>query len=594
MRAPGIYRLVWMLHDADNPPRSASRGAIRWQAFTSGDIQLDGGGQPVLSSPLLTNLWYGALVVFGSTFLVVALSHYLRRHAPKGGFFSDSDRAASIFGSVATLFSVLLALVIFLSVEAYTETQSRANAEADSVLEQFQLAQLFPSEDQYAVQSELVCYGRAVKDLEWPVMESLRSSPVVDYWATSIDASIDSVEVLGPRAEAGFQLFLGQTLQRQEERRGRLEGAEGALPTMVWPILFLGAAGILAHLIAYTDSGERSLSQAFQVGVVTFILGSSLLLINALDHPFTAQPGDIKPHKMESSVGVMEQQLSGIIDARNLDATLPCDALGRPKEETPPSRNFPAGSPMDQIVKRGKLIVGSSYNIALFGELDPVSGNIGGFDSDLAKEIAHDLGLREDQVEFVDTLIEDRIPALQEGRVDIVVEAMTITPERQEVVDFSRPYYVAGQSILVPRGNRSISGLRDLAGKDVCVISGSTSIPALTELAPGARLVQAPSPADCVKLVKDGKAGAMSTDDIILAGFASEDPELVLVGGQFTREPYGVGVPKGQTDMLDFVNGVIDRMIEDGSWGRSYYQYLADIPGLPDVADAKRRLLSGS
>ena len=83
---------------------------------------------------------------------------------------------------------------------------------------------------------------------------------------------------------------------------------------------------------------------------------------------------------------------------------------------------------------------------------------------------------------------------------------------------------------------------------------------------------------------------AISSDDIILAGYASRDESLVLVGGQFTREPYGVALPKGHTDMAEFVNGVIQEMIEDGRWGRLYYRYLGDIPGLASVSVAKERL----
>jgi polar amino acid transport system substrate-binding protein len=544
----------------------------------------------MLSSPLVTNLWSGGLIVLLVTALAVWLSLRLRERAPKGGYFNDSDRAAGIFSSIGTLFSVLLALVIFLSVETYSRTQSQANAEADSVLEQFQLAELFPSQDQYAIQSQLVCYGRSVKELEWEIMEDFRSSPTVDYWAASIDARIDSVEIVGPRAVASYQLFLAQTLQRQEERRGRLEGAEGALPSMVWPILFLGAAGILAYLIAYADSAERSMAQAFQVGVVTCLLGASLLLINALDHPFTLEPGRILPEKMQASVDVMQSQLSRSIDSQELDATLPCDRDGLPNDPEPTARSFPPGSTMDQIVRRGRLVVGTSYNIALFGELDPVSGKVSGFDNDVAKEIARELGLREDQIDFVDTLIEDRVPALQEKSVDMVIEAMTITPERAQLVEFSRPYYIAGQSLLVRRGNRSVSSLRDLAGRQVCVIAGSTSIPTLTAQAPRATLVFAPGPMDCVTQVRAGAVDAMSTDDIILAGFAADYDDVVLVGGRFTREPYGVAIPKGQTDMVAFVNEVIEHMIADGRWGRIYYEYLSDIPGLPGVAEAKQRL----
>jgi polar amino acid transport system substrate-binding protein len=515
----------------------------------------------------------------------------LRRYAPRGGYFADSDRAAGIFGSIGTLFSVLLALVIFLSVEKYTETQSHTNAEADSVLEQFQLAELFPSRNQYSIQSQLVCYGRSVRDLEWPVQSDLRSSPVVEYWAGSINAATDAITISGPRAEAGYQLFLQQTLERQSDRRGRLEGAAGALPGMVWPILVIGAIAIVAHLVAYADSRERMASQAFQVGIVTFLLSASLLLINALDHPFSATPGKILPDKMQRSVEVMQEELTRAIDAPNLDATLPCAADGTPAEALPLNPEFPSGSTMDQIVQRGSLTVGVSYNIALFGELDPLSGVVSGFDNELVKEIAREMGFREDQIEFVDILPEERLPALQEGRVDLVVMAITITEERRQIVDFSRPYYIAGQTLLVRRNNRSIGGLRDLAGREVCVIATSTSIPALTERAPQAVLATAPSPGACLDRLLSGQVEVMSTDDIILAGFAAENDGLVLVGGKFTAEPYGVGVPKGKNDMVAFVDSVIDRLIDDGRWGRIYYEYLADIPGLPSVHEARGRLI---
>jgi polar amino acid transport system substrate-binding protein len=491
---------------------------------------------------------------------------------------------------MATLFSVLLALVIFLSVETFQETKSHANAEADLVLEQYQLARLFPASDQYAIQSRLVCYGRSVRDLEWPLMDQQSSSNVVDEWAGSIDASTDSVGVVGPRAEAAFQLFLEHSLQRQGERRGRLEGADGAIPSMVWPILILGALAIVAHLVAYADRGERTLSQVFQVGLVAFLLTASLLLINALDHPYEAQPGRITPDKMARSIEVMEHDLARSIDSPNLAMTLPCEANGSPSHLEPLAPDFPPDSTMAKIVDRGRLVVGVSYNIALFGELDPLSGVVSGFDNELAKEIAREMGFGVGQIQFVDMLPEERLPALQEGRVDLVVMAITITPEREEIIDLSRPYYIAGQTILVRRSNRSISGLRDLADKRVCVITTSTSIPVLTQLAPRAILVPGSSPGDCRDRVVAGAVDAMTTDDIILAGFAAEDDDLVLVGGKFTEEPYGVGVPQGQRDMIEFINGVIRRMIEDGRWGRIYYEHLADIPGLPSVQEAKERL----
>jgi ABC-type amino acid transport substrate-binding protein len=545
---------------------------------------------PLYCWPVTTNIWAGAILVFLAAAFAVYLSVAIRSRSPRGGFFADSERAAGIFNAIGTMFSVLLALVILLSVETYTHTKSNANAEADSVVEQFRLAEFFPSRDQYRVQSQLVCYGRSVVEDEWPLMSEDTSSPVVDEWSRSIDSIVDGVAVRGSKAEVGFELFLSQGLERQAQRRGRLEGAAGTLPSMVWPILILGAVSILIYVVYYADKAERVISQVIQVGLITALLGGSLVLIRALDHPFSDNPGAIQPDKMETSLQFMEGSLSAAIDSDSLEATLPCDQAGLPRSSEPFAKSFPEGSTMARIVEEGKLTVGISHNIALFGELDPVSGEVSGFDVDLAREIARELGLREDQIEFVDLLVEDRVPYVAQGKVDMVVMVATITPERLEVVDFSRPYFLAGQSLLVDEARRTISNVRDLPGKRVCVPTGGTSIDTLTEMAPLAELAPLANIQDCVTALKNGEVDAFSTDDIVLAGFAAENEGLVLVGGQLTQEPYGVILPKGQTDMVQFVNGAITAMIEDGRWGKLYYQYMADIPGLAPVPAAKERL----
>lgn len=185
----------------------------------------------------------------------------------------------------------------------------------------------------------------------------------------------------------------------------------------------------------------------------------------------------------------------------------------------------------------------------------------------------------------------ERLQVLQTDRADIVAMTLTITPDREEQIAFSRPYYVAGQSILVRRNDHSITGLRDLAGKRVCAATGTTTSATLADRAPEAVLVGAASPGDCLTQLLAGAVDAISSDDVILAGLASENEGVILVGGQFTQEPYGVGIPLGNRDMVGFVDGVIDQMISDGRWGRLYYRYLSDIVGLPSVAAAKQRLL---
>ncbi|HXH21976.1 MAG TPA: glutamate ABC transporter substrate-binding protein [Dehalococcoidia bacterium] len=268
------------------------------------------------------------------------------------------------------------------------------------------------------------------------------------------------------------------------------------------------------------------------------------------------------------------------------------DGDGRGATPAAQAPSFPAGSTMAQIQQRGRLVIGVKYDVPLFGLLDPVTRRVDGFDVALGKEIAKALGLREDQVEFVEAVTANRIPFLQEDRVDLVISTFTITEERKQQIEFSRPYYQAGQSILVPKSNTTINSVNDLNGKRVCAQAGSTSERNVAQRAPQAELLPLQTISACVQAMKDGRVDAVSTDDIQLAGFAANDNSLKLVGGQFTKEPYGVGMKKGKTDMQKFVDDVINEMLRDGRWERIYNQYLGRVEGLPAAAQAKADLPS--
>jgi glutamate transport system substrate-binding protein len=259
-------------------------------------------------------------------------------------------------------------------------------------------------------------------------------------------------------------------------------------------------------------------------------------------------------------------------------------------DSTPVVRTFPAGSPMAQIVSRGKLVVGVKYDVPLFGLKDPVSGRIDGFDVAMGKEIGKAMGLQENQIEFVEAVTANRIPFLLEDRTDIVISTFTITEARKMEIDFSRPYYKAGQSILVKRDNTTIRTVTDLNGKNVCAQAGSTSERNVMEKAPQANLLPLQVVSACVQSLKDGRVDAVSTDDIQLAGFASLDRDLKLVGGQFTTELYGIGVKKGKADLVTFINEEIARMMSDGRWEKIYQQYLGNVEGLPSASQAKGEL----
>ena len=251
---------------------------------------------------------------------------------------------------------------------------------------------------------------------------------------------------------------------------------------------------------------------------------------------------------------------------------------------------FAADSTMAKIVAKGKMTVGVKFDQPGFGLKDPVTGKVDGFDVQIAKEIGKALGLKEEQIEFVEAVSANRIPFLQEDKVDLVIATMTINAERKTQIEFSRPYYLAGQSILVKKDNTTIKTVTDLNGKNVCSVQGSTSEKNIQTKAPQANLLSLTGYAACVDSLKSGRVEAVSTDDIILAGFAASDNTLKLVGGQFTQEPYGIGVKKGKTDMVAFIDAMLAKEFADGTWDKIYDKYLGKVEGLPKAADARAKL----
>jgi glutamate transport system substrate-binding protein len=253
---------------------------------------------------------------------------------------------------------------------------------------------------------------------------------------------------------------------------------------------------------------------------------------------------------------------------------------------------FPAGSTMAAIVSKGSMTVGVKYDVPLMGLFDPATQKVDGFDIAISKELAKDMGLRENQVKFIEAVTANRIPFLTEDKADLMISTFTITDERKQQIDFSRPYYVAGQSVMVKKDNSTIKTVDDLAGKNVCAQSGSTSEAAIKQKVPTANLLPLQVLSACVQAMKDGRVDAVSTDDIQLAGFAIADKDLKMVGGQFTVEPYGIGMKKGKPDLLKFVNDDVTKMLQDGRWEKIYSQYLSQVPGAPSAADAKARVLA--
>jgi polar amino acid transport system substrate-binding protein len=258
-------------------------------------------------------------------------------------------------------------------------------------------------------------------------------------------------------------------------------------------------------------------------------------------------------------------------------ANATCDAPAslRPNGPPPPPGQPPAGSTMARIVQRGRLIAGVDQNTYPFGFRDPFTGQLEGFDIDMLRAVARALFGAPDKIQFRAITSADRILVLEQGEVDIVARTFTIDCSRAEQVGFSSVYFQAGQRVLV-NSNSTVRDIGDLGGKKVCATKGSTSLDSLTRVASQPRLVSVDNWTDCLVLMQQGQVDAISTDDTILAGLAAQDPYTKIVGPKFTDEPYGLAVPKLDTDFVRFINAVLDQVRANGTWTNSYQHWIAD------------------
>ncbi|MFD2416774.1 glutamate ABC transporter substrate-binding protein [Amycolatopsis pigmentata] len=259
-----------------------------------------------------------------------------------------------------------------------------------------------------------------------------------------------------------------------------------------------------------------------------------------------------------------------------------------PSGPLPEPGRMPPGSTMDRIVARGKLVVGVDQNTYNFGFRDPFTGQIQGFDIDMARAVARALFGDPSRIQLRALTSEQRIPAVRDGAVDIVVRTMSITCERRREVSFSAVYYDASQRLLVKRDS-GITGAADLAGRRVCATKGSTSLSHLASLPARPVPVSVADWTDCLVMMQQRQVDAVSTDDVILAGLAAQDRYTEVVGEPLADEPYGMAIPQQDTDFVRFVNGVLERIKADGTWTGAYRHWLGSLlPGpVPDPPEPR-------
>ncbi|MFE9216574.1 glutamate ABC transporter substrate-binding protein [Streptomyces lavendulae] len=258
----------------------------------------------------------------------------------------------------------------------------------------------------------------------------------------------------------------------------------------------------------------------------------------------------------------------------------PADTCQDPEASLAPSGMD--GPTIERIRKAGKLVAGVDQNSFKWGYRNP-DGHLDGFDIDLVKAIAKDILGREDAVIYRAIPTSQRIPALQEGRVDVVVRTMTINCKRLEDVAFSTAYFEAGQQVLAPKGSHITGYDASLQGRRICTAAGSTAEAALKAKSYGAAAVSVPNQLDCLVRLQLGEVDGIITDNALAAGQAAQDPSVQLVGAPFTREFYGVAMNKDASDLVRRVNKVLENYRAGGEqspWAVSYRKHFENVlPG---------------
>jgi succinate dehydrogenase/fumarate reductase cytochrome b subunit len=270
------------------------------------------------------NLVWAALIVVGVAVVAIAAMLLVRRSAPEGSYFEDGDRAAGVFGVLATGLAVLLGFVVFLAFQSFDTSRTGAQAEAAIVTQQFETAQLMPVGARAPLSGELVCYARAVVYQEWPQMESGTLDEGYNPWGIALFRTLRTVEPRSASEQAAYGKWLDQRHDREDARVDRVHGAEGVIPTPLWIVLLLSTAVIFGFMLFFADSGERAIVQATMMGSVAVVITSTLLLLWFLDNPYHHGVGGLRPTAMERTLALLEVE-TGIAGGR---FAVPCNRQG--------------------------------------------------------------------------------------------------------------------------------------------------------------------------------------------------------------------------------------------------------------------------
>jgi glutamate transport system substrate-binding protein len=250
---------------------------------------------------------------------------------------------------------------------------------------------------------------------------------------------------------------------------------------------------------------------------------------------------------------------------------------------------FEDGTKMKELAESGEITIGTKYDQPGLGFKGATDDMPVGFDPEIGKILAADLGIAPEDITWKETISDNREPFLQSGEVDLVIASYSMTDERQQVVGQAGPYYVTGQQLLVAKDS-DIEGVQDIEGESVCSVTGSTSLDNVEQ--EGAKPRGFDTYSECRDQVLNGSVEAMTTDGAILLGYVAENPdELKVVGDTFSEERYGVGYSKDAPEMCQWITDTLTKAQEEGTWDEAFEATLGesgvDTPEPPEMDECE-------
>jgi len=270
------------------------------------------------------NVLLALIIVVASAAVGIGAILLVRRNAPDGSYFHDGDRAAGVFGVLATGFAVLLGLVVVLAFTSYDDSRAGAETEALTVAQQYEVANLLPQAAGRRLGSELVCYGRSVVHQEWPRMRNGTQTDAANPWGVALFRTLRGIEPKTASQQAAYAKWLDQRLDRESARNARIHGAVGVIPGPLWLVLFVIAAMIVGFMLLFADSGEPAFVQATLIGTVVAVMVATLLVIGFLNNPYRPGLGSLQPTAMQRTLRILDEERRIVGDR----TPPPCDERG--------------------------------------------------------------------------------------------------------------------------------------------------------------------------------------------------------------------------------------------------------------------------